>query len=80
MLRNTPWLLGTRAILKVQHEFLKQCHSYVGVMQNAYPVLENFVHVDNRASIRWLRWCGFTIDKEVPEVINDEDFYRFYME
>jgi hypothetical protein len=73
---GAPWLLGTSAILKVRTEFLRQCPDYVARMQARFPRLENFVHAENRLSIRWLKWCGFTID-DMAEVINGEDFYLF---
>lgn len=73
-----PWLLGTPRIYAVRREFLRQCPLYVNAMQEAFPLLENFVHAKNPASIRWLQWCGFTVEKDVPEIINDEDFYRFW--
>ena len=74
-----PWLLGTPAILTVQRQFLRQSRSYVARMQDRFPRLENWVHADNRASMRWLRWCGFTISAE-PESINGNHFYRFWRE
>jgi RimJ/RimL family protein N-acetyltransferase len=47
-------------------------------MQERFPRLENYVHAKNKLSIRWLKWCGFTLDMEVPELINDEEFYLFW--
>ena len=62
-LTGTPWLLGTPAILKVSREFLRQCPVYVARMQERFPRLENFVHAENRLSVRWLKWCGFTLEE-----------------
>jgi hypothetical protein len=76
---GAPWLLGTEAIRRVSREFLRQCPLYVARMQERFPVLENFVHAENRLSIRWLKWCGFTLG-EKPLRINGEDFYLFRRE
>lgn len=75
---GAPWLLGTPDIRKVQRDFLRECPGYVVRMQEMFPRLENYVHADNAASIRWLRWCGFTAERDVPVMINDEIFYRFW--
>lgn len=75
--KGAPWLLGTPAIAGVSRDFLRQSPFYVAQMQERFPRLENFVHAENRLSIRWLQWCGFTID-DVPELINDEDFFLFW--
>jgi hypothetical protein len=34
---------------------------------------------ENRLSVRWLKWCGFTLE-ETPVKINGEDFYLFRRE
>lgn len=60
--------------MKVRHDFLRYCPHFVDAMQSAFPRLENFVHVENRLSIRWLKHLGFTVDEEMPEVMNGEDF------
>jgi hypothetical protein len=58
---GSPWLLGTSAIGKVVREFLRQSRAYVERMQAGFSRLENHVHAQNVLSIRWLKWCGFTI-------------------
>ena len=76
---GAPWLLGTPAILTVRHEFLRQCPAYIARMLERFSRLENFVHAENRVSLRWLRWCGFTINK-TPIVFNSEKFFLFWRE
>lgn len=73
---GAPWLLGTDAIYKVSREFLRQSRAYVDRMQALFPRLENHVHAGNALSIRWLTWCGFTLD-EAPVRINGEEFFMF---
>jgi len=80
-LRGSPWLLGTnlffRAHKALHREFLRQCPDYVARMQERFPRLENYIHSKNRLSIRWLKWCGFTLDN-MPVPINGEDFFLFW--
>jgi hypothetical protein len=78
-LAGSPWLLGTDAVRDVTGPFLRHSRLYVRKMQDAYPRLENHVHAANTLSIRWLRWCGFTID-DAPEESNGEDFFLFWRE
>lgn len=73
---GTPWLLGTENILAVGREFVRQCRTYVAVMQKPYDVLINYVHAENVVSLRWLKWCGFQPGERVQ--INNESFYRFW--
>lgn len=74
---GAPWLLGTNRIYAVNREFLKQSRGYINKMHEQFSRLENYVHVENRLSIRWLTWCGFTVDK-VPVMIRGEEFYHFW--
>ncbi len=81
--RNTgsPWLLGTADIDQVSREFLRQSRDYVARMHERFPRLENCVHHANRPSIRWLRWCGFTVESANPArvvSIHGEPFFRFW--
>lgn len=76
---GTPWLLGTDDICKVSRDFLRHSRPYVEEMQKLYPRLENYVHGDNKLSIRWLKWCGFTVEEEASP-INDETFFKFWKE
>ena len=77
---GAPWLLGTPAILAVRHDFLRHCPYFVSAMQSAFPCLENYVHAENKLSIRWLKHLGFTVNEEMPELMNDEDFFHFWRE
>ena len=72
-----PWLLGTDAISKVDREFIRQSRAYVDRMHRHFHRLENIVHAENTLSIRWLKWCGFSIEKE-PVERNGEMFFPFW--
>lgn len=78
-LTGSPWLLGTPAIYKVRRAFLRHSRPYVELMQARFPRLENHVHAENRLSLRWLAWCGFTVE-ETPTLMGGEPFYFFWRE
>lgn len=75
-----PWLLGTEKALKHAREFLRLSPPVIEEMLNVCPRLFNYVHVNNKVSIRWLEWLGFIIDKPVPYGSNDELFHKFHLE
>ena len=78
---GVPWLLGADLFFKTHSElnrvFLRQSQRYVALMLDRFPRLENYVHAGNKASIRWLKWCGFRLIDD-PVTINGEEFYRFW--
>jgi hypothetical protein len=77
---GTPWLLSSNHALKYKREFLLQSPPVIEQMLDVCPRLSNYVHVDNRVSIRWLKWLGFTIETPGPIGINKELFHRFHLE
>lgn len=74
---GAPWLLGTESLYAVRREFMRQSRAYVERMQERFPRLENYVHAENKLSMRWLKWCGFVLDA-VPVIINDAEFLLFW--
>jgi hypothetical protein len=78
--KGSPWLLGTGTILKVRKDFLRCCPFFVERMQQRFPRLENHIHAENLLSIHWLKWCGFTVEEEVPELLNYEGLFPFRRE
>lgn len=77
---GSPWLIGTDAILKVKHQFLRMNAQFVEKMNETYPVLHNYVDVRNTHSVRWLKWLGFKFDDPVEYGLNGEKFYPFMRE
>jgi len=74
-----PWMLATDGLLDIAIPFLKRCRQYVAEMLTFCNKLENWVHVDNEISIRWLAWMGFNIDDPAPHGIEKDLFHRFWM-
>ncbi len=75
-----PWLLGTNNALKYKRNFFTQVPDVIDEMLDTCPKLFNYVHVDNKVSIRWLKRIGFTFDDPIPYGYNNELFHKFYLE
>lgn len=77
---GVPWLLGTETALKHKRKFLTQVPVVIDEMLTICPRLFNYVHVDNKVSIKWLKRIGFTIDEPVPYGRDNELFHKFHLE
>lgn len=77
---GTPWLLGTNKSLKYKRHFIKQVPDIIDDMFTVCSKLVNYVHVDNKVSIRWLKWIGFIIDDPAPYGCEGELFHKFHLE
>ena len=74
----SPWLLGTDKLLDTRKEFIPQAKEWVEEMSSIYPILLNFVHVDNTVSKRWLKSLGFEFIKLEKEYgVGKQPFYQF---
>jgi len=77
---GTPWLLSSEEALKHKREFFKLSPPIIQEMLNICPKLYNYVHAENKVSIKWLKWLGFTVERNTVEYgINGEKFHKFYM-
>lgn len=63
---GVPWMLATDDLLRIRREFVALCRNEVRLMEQRFAVLANEVHRENRVSIRWLEWLGFTVDRTKP--------------
>lgn len=81
LLANTgaPWLLATPRLHSLRRALLRLSRTYVARLQADFPRLQNYVHAQNHAAIRWLVWCGFTLaPKPEPYGKARELFYKFW--
>lgn len=75
---GSPWFLATDGIYALRRAWLRLSRRYIAIMHEDFPVLENYVRAENRASIRWLAWCGFDLaERPVPYGPAGEQFYKF---
>lgn len=75
-----PWLLGTEGALKYKRQFLTQVPPIIDEMLNVCPMLYNYVHVENKVSIKWLKRIGFAIDEPLQYGCENELFHKFHLE
>lgn len=74
---GVPWLLGTDYAVEQRRVFLKHCKQGLGQMLDICPNLFNYVHADNKISVRWLKYMGFNIEKALPIGTNGAMFHKF---
>lgn len=77
---GVPWLLGTDNALKYKRHFITQVPAIIDEMLAICPKLYNYVHADNKVSIRWLKRIGFTIEAPLPIGYDGALFHKFYLE
>lgn len=69
------WLLSSDQLFSIRKSFLKQCRLYIDQMLKIYPCLINYVDCRNTQTLRWLRWCGFKINRYYQNFgLKGEDF------
>lgn len=78
--RGVPWLLGVDRSRLYVREFLEYGRQAVSEMLEVTSSLVNYVHHQNRLSIRWLRRLGFTLEPAQPFGLAGELFHRFHQE
>jgi hypothetical protein len=71
------WMLGTPIVDKHPRTLSRVTRRYVAEMLRIFPILANWVDARNAASIKLLRWCGFTIGEPEPYGVRGLPFHRF---
>lgn len=56
-----PWMLMTDEAVRHQKALVRFGRIYTAAIHRHYARLENWVHVDNSAAIRWLSRLGFAV-------------------
>lgn len=72
------WLLASDGLGKIKRRFLRHSKRFINDFLMYYPYLENWVHINNKESIEWLKWCGATIESPRHYGIEKEPFRHFY--
>lgn len=76
---GVPWFLGTDNVKKHASQFALQSRNVIDEMVMKTDYLVNFVHSENKDSIKWLKWLGFTIDDPEKRGIKGDLFHKFHM-
>jgi hypothetical protein len=74
------WMLGTDQLHKHAMKFGRECGIQVKEMLKDFKVILNYCHAENKLTIRWLKWLGFTLNKPKPYGRKQELFHLFYLE
>lgn len=69
------WMLGTDGIRREARGIARRTRHYFNTLNAAYPVLWNYIDSRNTVSLRWLRWGGFELLKDVE--IGGHQFHIF---
>ncbi len=79
--KGAVWMLGTEDMYKIKYGKLelKLMREYARQLAEPYDVIENYVHVENEISIKWLRFMGFKFDEPQPYGFSKAPFMRFEM-
>lgn len=64
---GTAWMLCSEELFEYTIQFLRECPYWVQEMGKEYDYLFNFVDKENVVALRWLKYLGFTEDKEIAE-------------
>lgn len=71
------WMLATPDMYKIKRYFIKQCAGQINTLCQSVKFIYNYVDIENKASIRWLKWLGFTFDEPIEYGVKGEQFMRF---
>lgn len=71
------WMLVSKDIEPYRLEFARYCRPVVEKLNEQHPHLHNIADSRNSLHLRWLEWCGFTIDYEGYIPINGVPFFPF---
>lgn len=69
------WMMASDGLNENWVQVLRNTKPWLERVRGHYRILANAVHADNTLHIKWLRWAGFTILREVP--YKGELFYEF---
>lgn len=73
----TVWLLASTDLEKIQKVFLRYSRYFIEMMLGFYPLLINYVDIENKKAIKWLTWCGAEFGPVVPYGIEKQPFQYF---
>jgi hypothetical protein len=76
--RGIPWMLATDVVQRVPRLFLRSSRICFATMMHDFDYLENYVLSENKTSVKWLKWLGFTIEPSEPYGVEKKLFNRFW--
>jgi hypothetical protein len=77
--KAAPWMLGGHGLLRNRKLLLLHSRAFTDWTLQLFPRLENVCLAEYEASLRWLRWLGYTIHPPKPMGPLGVPFCRFEM-
>lgn len=71
------WMLSSERIKDINIRFARHCRQYIDWFLKFYPVLFNYVSVENKTSIIWLKKLGAKFESPVNYGVHNKLFRRF---
>ena len=74
------WMLAADELTSKEHRstFLRNSRVWVNSINSRHQLLFNHVDARNKQHIRWLKWCGFSFIRLVPDYgAEKRPFYEF---
>ena len=71
------WMLSSDRINDIGFRFARHSRRYINYFLEYYKNLYNYVSIDNKVSIAWLRMLGAKFDEAFPYGIDRDLFMRF---
>ena len=70
------WMLGTDALARRPLSVARASEEPVMGLLARHGVLSNYVHAENKTTLRWLSWLGFEIHPPVPAGLSGAMFCK----
>lgn len=73
------WLMHSADIKKVKIRALRKSVYYLKKFLMTFNSLENYIDARNVLTIKWLKWCNFTIDDAKRVGSENMPFHKFHL-
>lgn len=74
-----PWLLSSNELFNHKEYLFEIGPVVIADMVAVCPRLVNYVHHENKTSIKWLKSLGFIIEDPEPYGVKGDPFHKFHM-
>ena len=68
------WLLSSDNLNADTKQFIRECKSWVALLNEKYDYIYNWVYPDNWKTLKWLQFCGFKPSLKHKYGVNNEEF------
>jgi len=78
---GVPWMLTDGKFKGMTKWGLVHSREWINKVKQRHQILYNYVHNENKQSLRWLKWLGFKFMRSIPNYGfgKRDTFYEFYL-